>query len=119
MGDATVGALASVPAPAHPDVATATSVDLIFTATERDRIAYVAFVASVNPTEEAQEGRLDSLCIGCSGRSAATLGIYSRDYELGWEPYFFSKDTRPGRRPCLSLRGSRSRGYAVGDDGVG
>ena len=60
MGDATVGALASVPAPARPDVATATSVDLIFTATERDRIAYVAFVASVNPTEEvkAQEGRV-------------------------------------------------------------
>jgi hypothetical protein len=61
MGDATVGALASVQAPARPDVATATSVDLIFTATERDRIAYVAFVASVNPTEEvklAQEGRV-------------------------------------------------------------
>jgi hypothetical protein len=54
MGDATVGALASVPAPARPDVATATSVDLIFTATERGRIAYVAFVASVNPTEESE-----------------------------------------------------------------
>jgi hypothetical protein len=50
MVDATVGALASVPAPARPEVATATSVNLIFTATKRDRIAYVAFVASVNPT---------------------------------------------------------------------
>ena len=61
MGDATVGALASVPALARPDVATATSVNLIFTATERDRIAYVAFVASVNPTDEVkvvQEGRV-------------------------------------------------------------
>jgi len=39
----------------------ATPVDLIFTATERDRIAFVAFVASVNPTNEvkvAQEGRV-------------------------------------------------------------
>ena len=61
MGDATVGALASVPVLARRDVATATSVDLIFTATERDRIVYVAFVASVNPTDEvkvAQEGRV-------------------------------------------------------------
>ena len=61
MGDATVGALASVPALARPDVVTAMSVDLIFTANERDRIAYVAFVASVNPTDEvkaAQKGRV-------------------------------------------------------------
>ena len=61
MRDAIVGALPSVPALALPAVAMATPVDLIFTAIERDRIAYVAFVASVNPTDEvkaAQEGRV-------------------------------------------------------------
>ena len=61
MRDATVGALASVPALAIPAVAMAAPVDLIFTAIERDRIAYVAFVASVNPTDEvkaAHEGRV-------------------------------------------------------------
>lgn len=61
MRDATVGALASVPWLALPAVAMATPVDLIFTAIERDRIAYVAFIASVNPTDEvkaAQEGRV-------------------------------------------------------------
>jgi hypothetical protein len=39
----------------------AAPVDLISTAIERDRIAYVAFVASVSPTDEvkaAQEGRV-------------------------------------------------------------
>jgi hypothetical protein len=56
---AALGALASVPALALPAVAMATPVDPIFTAIERDRIAYVAFVASVNRTDEvkaAQEG---------------------------------------------------------------
>jgi len=54
MRDATVGALANVPALALPAVAMATPVDLIFTAIERDRIAYVAFIASVNPTDEVK-----------------------------------------------------------------
>ena len=57
---AALGALASVPAWAVPVVAMATPVDPIFTAIERDRIAYVAFVASVNRTNKgkaAQEGR--------------------------------------------------------------
>ena len=61
MGDATVGTLASVRALAIPAVAMAVPVDLILTAIERDRIAYVAFVASVNPTDEvkaAKEGRV-------------------------------------------------------------
>lgn len=57
---AALGALASAPALALPAVATAIPVDPIFTAIERDRIAYVAFVASVNKTDEvsaAREGR--------------------------------------------------------------
>jgi hypothetical protein len=61
MRDATVGALTSVPALALPAAAKAAPVDLILTAIERDHIAYVAFVASVNPTDEvkaAQEGRV-------------------------------------------------------------
>jgi hypothetical protein len=61
MRDATVGALTGVPALAIPAVAMAAPVDLFLTAIERDRIAYIAFVASVNPTDEAkaaQEGRV-------------------------------------------------------------
>ena len=61
MRDAAVGALASVPALALPAAAMASPVNLILTAIERDRIAYVAFVASVNPTDEvkaAHEGRV-------------------------------------------------------------
>ena len=50
MGDATVGALA-VPARALPAVPMATPVDPILTAIERDRIAYVAFAASLNKTD--------------------------------------------------------------------
>jgi hypothetical protein len=61
MKDATVGAAASVPALAIPAAAMAAPVDLILTAIERDRIAYVAFVASVGPTDEvkaAEGGRV-------------------------------------------------------------
>jgi hypothetical protein len=61
MRDATVGALNSVPTLAMPAAAVAAPIDLILPAIERDRIAYVAFVASVNPTDEmkaAQEGRV-------------------------------------------------------------
>ena len=61
MTDATVGALASVPALAIPAVAMPAPFDLILTAIERDRIAYVAFVASVGPTDEvkaAEGGRV-------------------------------------------------------------
>ncbi len=50
MGDATVGALA-VSARALPAVPMATPVDPILTAIARDRIAYVAFAASLNKTE--------------------------------------------------------------------
>jgi hypothetical protein len=57
MSDATVGALASVPAPALPAVAMATPVDPILTAIERDRIAYVAFVASLNKTDGRKAGQ--------------------------------------------------------------
>jgi hypothetical protein len=49
MRDATVGALAGVPAP--PAVPMATPVAPIPTAIERDRIAYVAFAASLNKTD--------------------------------------------------------------------
>ena len=51
MRDSTVGALAGVPARALPAVPMATPVDPILTAIERDRIAYVAFVASLNKTD--------------------------------------------------------------------
>jgi hypothetical protein len=51
MRDATVGALSRVPAQALPAVPRATPVDPIFTAIERDRIAYVAFAASLNKTD--------------------------------------------------------------------
>jgi hypothetical protein len=58
MTDATVGALASVPALAIPAATVAAPVDLILTAIKRDRIA---FVASVSPTDEvkaAEQGRV-------------------------------------------------------------
>ena len=51
MRDATVGALVGVPAPALLAIPMATPVDPILTAIERDRIAYVAFAASVNKTD--------------------------------------------------------------------
>jgi hypothetical protein len=61
MTDATVGALAIVRALAIPAAAVAAPVDLILTAIKRDRIAYVAFVAAVSPTDEvkaAEQGRI-------------------------------------------------------------
>ena len=48
MRDASIGVLSRVPAQVLPAVPMATNVDLIFTAIERDRIAYVAFAASLN-----------------------------------------------------------------------
>jgi hypothetical protein len=54
MRDATVGALSRVPAQALRAVPMVTPVDPIFTAIERDRIAYVAFVTSVNRTDEGK-----------------------------------------------------------------
>jgi hypothetical protein len=54
MRDATVGALSRVPAQVVPAVPMATPVDPILTAIERDRIAYVAFVTSVNRTDEGK-----------------------------------------------------------------
>ena len=51
MKDATVGALSWVPAQVLPAVPMATPVDPIFTAIERDRIAFVAFAASLNKTD--------------------------------------------------------------------
>ena len=57
---AALGALAGVPAWGVPVVAMATPADPIFTAVALDRIAYVAFVASVNTTDKgkaAQERR--------------------------------------------------------------
>jgi len=59
MTDATVGALATVPALAIPASAVAAPVDLVLTAIERDRIAYVAFVASVSPTDEVKAAEQD------------------------------------------------------------
>ncbi len=57
---AALGALAGVPAWGVPVVAMATPADPIFTAIERDRIAYVAFAASLNTIDvgrAAQEKR--------------------------------------------------------------
>jgi len=52
---AALGALAGVPAwGGGPVVALATPADPIFTAIERDRIAYVAFAASLNTTDEGR-----------------------------------------------------------------
>ena len=51
MRDATVGALSRVPAQVLPAVPMATPVDPILTAIERDRIAYLTFVASLNKTD--------------------------------------------------------------------
>ena len=56
MGDATVGDLA-VPARAVPAVPTATPVDPILTAIERDRIAYVVFAASLNKIDGRKAAR--------------------------------------------------------------
>ena len=49
MGDASVGALSGFRRRRFPP--RATPVDPIFTAIERDRIAYVAFAASLNKTD--------------------------------------------------------------------
>jgi hypothetical protein len=51
MRDATLGALPRVSARALPAVPMATPVDPIPTAIERDRIAYVAFAASLNKND--------------------------------------------------------------------
>jgi hypothetical protein len=51
MRDTTDGALASVPARALPAVPMATPADPIRTAIERDRIAYLAFGASLNKSD--------------------------------------------------------------------
>jgi hypothetical protein len=51
MKDATVGAVSRVPAQVLPAVPRATPVDPIFTAIERDRIAFVAFAASLSKTD--------------------------------------------------------------------
>jgi hypothetical protein len=54
MRDATVGSLSRVPAQALPAVPLATPVDPVLTAIERDRIAYGAFAASLNKTDEGK-----------------------------------------------------------------
>ena len=51
MRDATLGALPRVSAQALPAVPMTTPVDPIVTAIERDRIAFVAFAASLNKTD--------------------------------------------------------------------
>jgi hypothetical protein len=51
MREASVGALSRVPAQVFPAFPSATPVDPIFRAIERDRIAYVAFAASFNKND--------------------------------------------------------------------
>ena len=51
MRDASIGVLSRIPAQVLPAVPMARHVDLIFTAIERDRIAYVAFAASLNKAD--------------------------------------------------------------------
>ena len=55
MRDATLGALPRVSAQALPAVPMATPVDPIPTAIKRDRIAYVAFAASLNKTTDGRK----------------------------------------------------------------
>ena len=77
MKDATVGALSRVPAQVLPAVPMATPVDPIFTAIERDRIAYVAFAASLNKTDgrkAAQEKGREVAHTGEDAHEAARAG---------------------------------------------
>jgi hypothetical protein len=55
MKDATVGALSRVPAQVLPAVPMATPVDPIFTAIERDRIAFAASLNKTDGRKAAQE----------------------------------------------------------------
>ena len=57
MRDATLRALPRVLAQALPAVPMATPVDPIVTAIERDRIAYVAFAASLGRNAAQEKGR--------------------------------------------------------------
>jgi hypothetical protein len=92
MKDATVGALAGVPVLVIPAVATVAPVDLSLTAIERDRVAYVAFVASLNGTD----GRKAAQEKGRGGRGSAVMGTY---------PYL----PRTAGGPRLSLGGRQIR----------
>ena len=57
MKDATLGAMPRVSAQALPAVPMATPIDPIPTAIERDRIAYVAFAASLGRNAAQEKGR--------------------------------------------------------------
>jgi hypothetical protein len=74
---AAVRVLASAPAWKVPVVAMATPVDPILTAIERDRIAYVAFAASLNKTDgrkAAQEKGREVAHTGEDAHEAARAG---------------------------------------------
>jgi hypothetical protein len=70
MNDATFGAPPRVPAQVLPPVPMATHVDLTITAIDRDRIAYVAFSASLNKADGG-EAALDK--VAKSHNSVRTL----------------------------------------------
>jgi hypothetical protein len=86
---AALGALAGVPTWAVPVVAMATPVDPIFTAVALDRIAYVAFVASVN-RREGQKAAQEK-------RSPRSQQPDEDAYETAWR--------RPGRMLLVKPRG--------------
>ena len=74
---AVLGAFASVPGRALPAAAMTTPVDPIRTAIERDRIAYVAFAASLNKTDgrkAAQEKGREVAHTGEDAHEAARAG---------------------------------------------
>jgi hypothetical protein len=101
---AAVRVLAGVPAWKVPVVAMATPVDPIISAIERDRLAHVAFVTSVNRTNEgktAQEAR--DVTQGDEDAYKAAIGVEERS-ELGVVlPLASSDDPR-----CRDARRCRS-----------
>ena len=74
---AALGALVSIPALALPAAAMTTPVDPIRTAIERDRIAYVAFGASVNRTDEVESstGRSHDVTQAPEDAYEAAIGV--------------------------------------------
>jgi hypothetical protein len=74
---AVLGAFASVPGRALPAAAMTTPVDPIRTAIERDRIAYVAFGASVNRTDEVESstGRSHDVTQAPEDAYEAAIGV--------------------------------------------
>ena len=101
---AAVRVLAGVPAWKVPVVAMATPVDPILTAIERDRLAHVAFVTSVNRTNEgktAQEAR--DVTQGDEDAYKAAIGVEERSELGGGAPSRLFRRSEVPRRTPLSV----------------